>query len=379
MNMAERVYIVDYLGNHCGMHYYDEAFRQVLERIRGVEAVVLSNFPDVSGGQAFFLNQYGRGRLSGAVAMVRNARRLSRLIRREPRAWYVFLSYGNMECYPLLRAAARATRHVIDIHEAVAQARDGSPTALRIFRGIYSRHVSRAIVHSTRTDEFLDRFGYKGLRLRVPHFRYVFPRRYDTARVGQDVAQALDPGRINVLFFGNLNANKGVDILLEAVNRVDPDTASRLNVVIAGKDNDGACRSVVPAPGRKVTLITRHITDDELIFLYQGTQMVALPYRKTSQSGILEMAFYFQKPILASDLPYFRQTLEEFPSFGRIATAGADGYARALEQMVGRWDPSAFYLPPHLDRYLHREAIDRFADDFARLLAQGNKSGKGPL
>lgn len=366
-----RVYIVDYLGSHCGMHYYDEAFRQVLERVPGVEAAILSNFP-TRGSRPFFLDQYHCGKARGAVAMLRNAARLSALVKREPGAWYVFLSYGNIECFPLLRAATAAPRHLVDIHEAVAQARDASRWVRRAFAGAYAGRVRRVIVHSERTGQFLDGFGYKGQRLSVPHFRYVFPRRYDTARVGQDVAHALDPGRLNVLFFGNLNANKGVDVLLEAVNRVDPATAARLNVVVAGKDNDGACRSVATRPGRRVTLVTRHITDDELIFLYKGADMVALPYRKTSQSGILEMAFYFNKPILASDLPYFRDTLAEFPSFGRLAPCDADGYARALERMAGDWGRGEFFAPADTDRYLHRAAIDDFVGDFARLIAQPN-------
>ena len=55
------------------------------------------------------------------------------------------------------------------------------------------------------------------------------------------------------------------------------------------------------------------------MYLYEHTDYVALPYRKTSQSGILEMAFYFRKPILASDVPYFRRMLTEFPSFGILS------------------------------------------------------------
>ena len=39
-----KVYLVDYIGMHCGMHYYNDAFCRVLSAIPGLDISVLSNY-----------------------------------------------------------------------------------------------------------------------------------------------------------------------------------------------------------------------------------------------------------------------------------------------------------------------------------------------
>ena len=118
------------------------------------------------------------------------------------------------------------------------------------------------------------------------------------------------------------------DILISAVNSLEPELRCKANVIIAGKDFDGTVHRVQPSDKAAFKIVLRHIEDDELVYLYEHTDYVALPYRKTSQSGILEMAFYFRKPILASDVPYFRRMLTEFPSFRHLVRQGCPGICR---------------------------------------------------
>ena len=50
--------------------------------------------------------------------------------------------------------------------------------------------------------------------------------------------------------------------------------------------------------------------------LYQAigeSDLILLPYRNISQSGVLLLALSYKKPILTSDLPSFRETLEGYP------------------------------------------------------------------
>ena len=49
---------------------------------------------------------------------------------------------------------------------------------------------------------------------------------------------------------------------------------------------------------------------------FSKSDIILLPYTKITQSGVLEMALQFEKPILTSNLDYFRNILNQFPSFG---------------------------------------------------------------
>lgn len=356
------IYLVDYIGMHCGMHYYLEAFREVLEWNDGVKVGIVSNFND-EGDSPVFLNHYKGNKLQKAWKAWRNVRRLKRFVKSHPEDKFIYLTYGTVLDPMFLNAVTAAPNHCIDIHEAIAQNEEHNSRLAKSLASIYRDKVKNVISHSERTDNFLNGYGYRGKTYHVPHFKYVFPKEFNSANVAYDIRESVDDKKINLLFFGNLTREKGVDILIEAINLLDDETAAKYNVVIAGKDRDGSCDRVRSKCGRKVHLIKRHISDDELRYLYAHTDLLALPYRKTSQSGILEMAFYFKKPIVASDIPYFRKMLSDFPSFGLLAGKGAREYSHALEEYASN-PHCGFFEDDHYARYENRAEVAEFMKDF---------------
>ena len=59
-------------------------------------------------------------------------------------------------------------------------------------------------------------------------------------------------------------------------------------------------------------MINRYIKDSEVAYLYQHAQCVVYPYISATQSGVLSLAFYFQTPVLASNVPFFKSIIEPF-------------------------------------------------------------------
>ena len=50
-----KVYLVDYIGMHCGMHYYNDAFCRVLSAVPGLDVSVLSNYAGENDGCAKYV------------------------------------------------------------------------------------------------------------------------------------------------------------------------------------------------------------------------------------------------------------------------------------------------------------------------------------
>lgn len=102
-----------------------------------------------------------------------------------------------------------------------------------------------------------------------------------------------------ILFFGSIDKYKGVDLLIDAFKSM-PTTGVKL--VIAGKgisynqDNDA-----------NIVEINRFIEDEELKDLFQRALFVVYPYRSITMSGVLSIAYYFNKPVLLSDLSFFKE------------------------------------------------------------------------
>lgn len=364
-----KVYLIDYIGVHCGMHYYLEAFANRIREIDGVEPCIISNFSE-SGDKPALLNQYNGSTFKKVVSLLRNMSRIRKLARGNKDDVMVFLTYGNAIEIPMLKAVAKHPCHIIDVHEAIAQDVDGNLRLKNTLKSLYSSEIGCIISHSERTDIFMNEYGYQGKVLKVPHFRYEFAKNENESNIGDDIRVIFNRDKVNLLFFGNLNVNKGVDILMEAYNRLPADVVAKANLIIAGKDFDGVCRQHQIKDDREAHLIFRHVNDDELIHIYKNADVICQPYRKTSQSGILEMAFYFKKPVLTTDVPYFRKTLGEFPSFGEVVSGEitVENYAAGLADFIRNFDRNRYFTTPDYDRYTHREAVCSFVTALAEYL-----------
>ena len=363
-------YLVDFIGEHCGMHYYLDAFKRILESIDGVKVGIVSNY-SVDEQPPILLNQYKGNKLNKMLAAGRNILRLRRFIKNHKNDHYIYLTYGNILDPYFLKIVSKASHHCIDIHEALAQNEDSNVRLREKLAKVYCGNITDVISHSSRTDDYLMQFGFKGNRYEVPHFKYVFPRAYDLTSIPHELRNAISKDRKNVLFFGNITREKGIDILLDAVNNLNDDDAGKINVIVAGKDIDGVYKRVRIRPDRSVSFFTRHISDDELRFLYDNVDYLALPYRKTSQSGILEMAFYFKKPIIASDIPYFRKMLTQFPSFGYLDGNSSKDFTYALHEILKR-NPSDFFNEEDYAKYENRKEVDDFKQHFKAWLSSDN-------
>jgi glycosyltransferase involved in cell wall biosynthesis len=101
-----------------------------------------------------------------------------------------------------------------------------------------------------------------------------------------------------VLLFGQLRPDKGVRDLLVASAQTP-----NLRVVVAGEDN-GALVAVsdLLADERlrdRVVVRARFVHPTEMGRLFAASDVVALPYRQASASGVLLLAYGLAKPVVA--------------------------------------------------------------------------------
>ena len=101
---------------------------------------------------------------------------------------------------------------------------------------------------------------------------------------------------------------------------------------------------------------------------------VFLPYRHISQSGVLEMAVYFRKPVITSGLSYFRETLGMFPSFGFAAEGTeTDGYINTFRSIAaGESDTSGrFYNVQDMDHFIEYKNPQCFLNEMESIIESG--------
>lgn len=106
----------------------------------------------------------------------------------------------------------------------------------------------------------------------------------------------LPPHQKFVLFFGRVGRYKGIEDLFAAIRKLRDQSDARF--VIAGRH---LYPVRVPADiSDRVTMLKGYIQDDVLRYLFRHCQLVVLPYRNATQSGVLMIAYAFGKPVIAT-------------------------------------------------------------------------------
>lgn len=109
-----------------------------------------------------------------------------------------------------------------------------------------------------------------------------------------------------ILFFGRIEEYKGIHLLYKAFMECQ-EINEHFALVIAGSGQLGFERI---EHEKNVVMLNRYIKDTEVSYLYQHAHCVVYPYISATQSGVLSLAFYYKTPLLASDVPFFKSSLE---------------------------------------------------------------------
>jgi len=118
-------------------------------------------------------------------------------------------------------------------------------------------------------------------------------------------ALALPEGNQYMLFFGLVRAYKGLDLLLDAFACVK-DQLPDLQLIIAGEfyEQEDKYRSQIETNGLADRVILRNefIPDADLRKYFGAADLIVQPYKSATQSGVTQVAFHFEKPMLVTNV-----------------------------------------------------------------------------
>ena len=237
---------------------------------------------------------------------------------------------------------------VLTVHDAIPHSEGGSGTnsteeRLRNRMRAAATHIT---VHgqSCISDFRKASPGYVGEITSSMHGVLMVPRT-DTAAV-----QSIQ-GRI--LFFGRMWAYKGLDVFLDAIDLLAKRRV-RHHAVVAGRGPEMVRLTTRMAAMPTIETIDAYISAADTSTLFQSAEVVALPYKDATQSGVLASAFGNHRPVVAS-------------ATGGIPDVVTDGINGLL---VPPGDATA--LADALERVLTTRSLAASLTDGARETAQGS-------
>jgi beta-1,4-mannosyltransferase len=144
----------------------------------------------------------------------------------------------------------------------------------------------------------------------------------------------LSPGVPVLLSVGAIRPYKGFDIGCRAALKLGGEVQYVVSASPGNHRSASELRGM--AEGHHwIKFLDGPLTDQEYADLSAACDAIILPYRKITGSSALMSALTFHRGVVASDLPFFRETLADEPDAGGLATpADPDALAGAIDRYL---------------------------------------------
>lgn len=206
---------------------------------------------------------------------------------------------------------------VLTAHNVDRAVRDGRSSWLNRWslKALY-RSVDHIIVHTARMkSELMSWFNVPTEKISVvPHG--INSAVAETALTRAEARHWLGLGQEQrtLLFFGNIDTYKGLDLLVDAVTQLHK-SGIKLRLLIAGYVKE--CpdywepikERIDTGLGPSVICHLGFIPDELVERYFKAADVLVMPYRSIFQSGVLFMAFRFGLPVIATDVGAFREDI----------------------------------------------------------------------
>ncbi len=115
----------------------------------------------------------------------------------------------------------------------------------------------------------------------------------------------ISPKTTYLLFFGFIRDYKGLDILLHAISKEHIKNID-FKLIIAGEfySNEKFYNDLINDLNisDKLILHTHFISNDDVKYYFSASDLIVQPYKNATQSGVTQVAYHFEKPILTTNV-----------------------------------------------------------------------------
>ena len=171
-----------------------------------------------------------------------------------------------------------------------------------VFTRFAFRYVDYFIAQSRAVERELKEFWPSAQYRFIPHPVYeIFGKGISKSAARKKIGLR-DPRMI--LFFGYVRRYKGLETLLHALPLVLQRIPVKLLVVGEFYDDERRYRELVKTLGieKHVSIHADYVPNDKVGTYFSASDVVVLPYRSATQSGIVQIAYQFDKSVIATDV-----------------------------------------------------------------------------
>lgn len=184
---------------------------------------------------------------------------------------------------------------LVNVHDPVQHSGERNIKAL-IMRKLFYPSIYKFVTFSEYSRKiFLEAYkNMKGACVTIRLKPYLYYKNFESSSIKPNM---------HVSFVGRVSLYKGVDIFIEAIKLLNKESLN-INYIIAGKPVNSEIESIYPiAEGLKnVSLISHHLSNNELVKIIQMSNIIVCPYKDATQSGIIMTCLALKTPLIVTNV-----------------------------------------------------------------------------
>ena len=174
-----------------------------------------------------------------------------------------------------------------------------------------------------------------------------------------------------LLFFGYVRKYKGLDILIKAFPAIlKENTKARLLIVGEFYDKPNEYLNLIAKLGLegKVRVINHFVPNEDVAKYYQVSDLIVLPYRSATQSGILNVAYGFNKPVLVTDVGGLAEFVDEGKTGFVVEPNTPDAIVNGVMQFIFQKEKTDFVS--HIEERNRKNSFNQLPEVFENILEE---------
>jgi D-inositol-3-phosphate glycosyltransferase len=141
--------------------------------------------------------------------------------------------------------------------------------------------------------------------------------------------------KLELLFFGLIRNYKGLDIALHGLAKSGRQDIMMTVVGEFWEGKEATHELIEELDVRdKVEVVPRYVSDAEAAEYFARADVVILPYRTVSGSGVIPVAYRYGKPVIVSDLPGLTDVVDEGETGWFVPAEDSDAIGCLLSEVV---------------------------------------------
>lgn len=235
----------------------------------------------------------------------------------------------------------------------------------RIFTRYFLNHCGSYVAMSSSVMEELSQFDVKKPRKMLYHPIY--------DHFGEKVDKELARKHLNfseewkvILFFGIIRKYKGLELLLEAISKME--NRNKLRLIIAGEfyqNRSKYDRLIKELEIEDNVIINAGFVDSNKVrYYFCASDIVAQPYLSATQSGVTQIAYHFNTPMLVTNVGGLPEMVPH-GKVGYVTEVTSESVAENLDRFFREEKAAEFQL--NIQKEKQRFSWNHFALEIEKL------------